>query len=216
MKFSIIVALCSDTNCIGSEGTLPCKSIKGDMDFFVKTTKGEGNNAIIMGRKTWESLKSKPLPDRLNIVVSSTLKQTDGMLVYPTLYKAIDYLENQPIDEVYIIGGGQLYECALFHPYLEKLYVTSVEGVLTNCDTFFPELGDEFSLVFESETVKDTKSGLRYTFKTYERTIKCLICCKSDNNSLYCSQCIKHINFCQTCKDEIDMTSQMCSRCVRK
>jgi len=201
MKFSIIVALCSDTNGIGSDGKLPWKSLKGDMDFFVKTTKGKGNNAVIMGRKTWQSLKNKPLPDRLNIVVSSTLKQTDdGMLVYPTLYKAIDYLENQPVDEVYIIGGGQLYECALFHPDLEKVYATSVEGVLTNCDTFFPELGDEFSLISTSEKFKDEKSGLCYTFKTYERTITCSL----------------HVNFCQNCKDEIDMTSQMCSRCVRK
>jgi len=218
MKFSIIVAMCSDTRGIGSNGKLPWKSLKGDMDFFVKTTKGNGKNAIIMGRKTWESLRQKPLVDRLNVVISSSLQpKEDGVLVYTNLYNAIENLENQPLDEVYVIGGGQLYESAIYHPDCDKLYITSVDGVLTNCDTFFPEIDDNFKLS-DTTTHRDERSGLTYRFNVYKKINKCVNCAMllTDNDKKYCDTCIKSVNLCQVCNDEMNMSSQVCSRCVRK
>lgn len=219
MKFSIIVAMCSDTRGIGSDGKLPWKSLKGDMDFFVKKTKGSGKNAVIMGRKTWESLRTKPLVDRLNIVISSQ-NLDGGVLIYPNLYDAMEYLKNKPLDEVYVIGGGQLYESAIYHPECDKVYITSVHGVLTNCDTFFPELDQQFQLIDKSELYTD-KSGLRYHFDTYEKVRKCVKCTTNrlyttTSSILFCETCIKDVNLCQICNDEIEMSSQICSRCMRK
>lgn len=218
MKFSIIVAMCSETRGIGLNGKLPWKSLKGDMDFFVKTTKGTGKNAIIMGRKTWDSLKQKPLVDRLNVVISNSLQPQDGVLVYTNLYEAIENLENhQPLDEIYVIGGGQLYESAIYHPKCDKVYITNVDGVLINCDTFFPELDYQFTLITKSDKFLDVKSDLAYSFNVYQKQNKCVICAALlANNNIYCDTCIKNVNLCQVCNDEMNMSSQICSRCVRK
>ena len=118
---------------IGIKNSLPWH-ISEDLKNFKKLTI---NSPIIMGRKTWESLPFKPLPERRNIVLSSRLiKDVE-------CYKSIDdCINNLKIDEdVYIIGGAQIYK--LFYEYAYHLHITIVDLETIGIDTYFPiELSD--------------------------------------------------------------------------
>ena len=121
-----------DTNAaIGKDGTLPWHYSE-DLKNFKKLTSG---HTIIMGRKTWDSLPIKPLPNRKNIVISST-KQT-GV----DSYKSIDVLYGIPskksiITEYFIIGGMSIYKH--FYDYADTLHITFIDKSFDNTDTFFP------------------------------------------------------------------------------
>ena len=106
--FNLIVAHCRNRG-IGIRNKLPWK-IKADMDRFKTLTIGDGNNSVIMGRKTWESLpyKFRPLPRRSNIVVSSTLEEGDCKIVR-SIHEAKQYCFDNNFDISWIIGGQQLY-----------------------------------------------------------------------------------------------------------
>ena len=103
MILSAIVAI-AQNNAIGKDNQLPWH-LPDDLRFFKKTTMGK---PVLMGRKTFESL-GKPLPGRLNIVVShqENLQLPEGVLLYNNLEKALKRLEEEPVDEAFIIGGGK-------------------------------------------------------------------------------------------------------------
>lgn len=155
MPFHIIVAH-DLSNGIGAKGTMPWHC-PADMAYFKRTTVGNGpQNAVIMGRKTWESLPDayRPLPNRTNIVVSSTLSSTDGCTVVTTLDDALAFANNAP--EVFVMGGGQLYKTAIQHPECDRLLVTKIYQTF-DCDTFFPDYHDAFTCVYASNIwVSDT------------------------------------------------------------
>jgi len=102
--------------------------LKKDMKHFVKLTKG---NVIIMGRKTWESIpeKFRPLKDRYNIVITKQDNyQADDVFVAANYFKALQEAQsyaNRNKCEIFIIGGGQIYDLAL--PYTDTLYLTVVD-----------------------------------------------------------------------------------------
>ena len=130
-RFSIIVAV--DNNYgIGKDGTIPWKN-KQDMIHFRSTTVGNGNNAIIMGRKTYESTNN--LPDRHIVVVSShDIPEVETVL---TLKEALEITND--FEQVFVIGGGQLYEDALnSYGYLcDQILISHIPGRY-ECDVFFP------------------------------------------------------------------------------
>jgi len=131
MKIIIIVAMTKD-RLIGRGGRLPWHDSE-DLKHFKRTTSG---HAVIMGRRTWESI-GRPLPDRRNIVIS---RQTDfraaGADVVHSLQEAIDLCRQRAEEQAFIIGGAQLYEQAL--PMADEMIVTSVEAECRRGDTFFP------------------------------------------------------------------------------
>lgn len=142
-RFSIIVAVDAG-NGIAKKGGLPWKS-ESDMSFFRKTTIGNGKNAVIMGRVTYESIpeEHRPLKNRHNIVISRTWRQEDNptISVYPSLIEALAGLGSgmNQYDDVYVAGGEQIYEETV-QEYLylcDRIYVTKFK---TNyeCDQFFP------------------------------------------------------------------------------
>ena len=152
MKFNIIVAT-DINNGIGKNGLLPWDKIKEDMKYFSKKTTGNKNNAIVMGRKTMESIPSKLLPNRHNIILSRTLQNIDHYFIKQneidnkkyTLCKnmkdVIDFCSHYNFDNVWVIGGGEIYKEIIFnyYNYIDKCFITKIKQNY-NCDTYFPEL----------------------------------------------------------------------------
>lgn len=144
MKYKLIVAV-SKNSGIGKDGTLPWK-IKEDLAFFSKTTKGDGNNAIIMGRNTWESLGGKHLPSRDNYILSSTLNidtEISGNVVksFQNVVSLDAHIETicKKYDDVWVIGGAGVYKQYLEDKKVSTCYITSIDKTF-DCDTFFPPL----------------------------------------------------------------------------
>ena len=125
MKIMMIVAMDED-EIIGNDQNLPWR-LSADLKRFKELTIADGFNAVIMGRKTWESLpnKFKPLPERLNIVMSRDTKWTEQgaeVALYPG--RAIEIAYANGCDECWIIGGSQIYE--LFLQSVDEIHVTRV------------------------------------------------------------------------------------------
>jgi dihydrofolate reductase len=149
MPFSIIVGAHATNRAIGSAGKIPWKC-RADMKFFKETTSNVNDstkmNAVIMGRKTFESLPA-PLPNRLNVVLTKVAKKNDSSnnsIVFSNEFdKIIDELELNPnIETIFVIGGENVYKQALQHPKCEKIYLNlvHVECDLFGADVFFPEI----------------------------------------------------------------------------
>ena len=167
MNINIIVAYCKN-NGIGLNNQLPWNIIE-DMKRFVKITKGSGNNAVIMGRNTHESI-GKVLPDRLNIVLSTT-KEFPHLETHKSLEDALDLCREKNIDEVYIIGGQSVYEEALNKRLVHKIYATEINKEY-NCDRFFPVIPDSHLTNVESINIDD---NTHVFFKTFDVACKCAL-----------------------------------------
>ncbi len=126
--FSIIACI-GKNHELGKENQLVFH-IKDDMKFFRETTAG---HKIVMGRKTWESLPSK-LPHRENIVLSSRDFDGPDLIVHDIEQFIHDYQDSD--EEIFIIGGGSIYEA--FLPHATNLYLTEVDSSVPDADTFFP------------------------------------------------------------------------------
>lgn len=158
---SLIVAA-SSNNVIGVQGELPWK-ISDDLKRFKALTLGK---PIIMGRLTWESL-GRPLPGRQNIVITrSSDFVADGCDVVSSPARALQLAGD--VDEVMIIGGGQIYE--LFLPKAGRIYLTRVNADIEG-DTFFPELDSNAWEITESVSHSaGERNEFDFEFTTYERT----------------------------------------------
>ena len=135
MMLSLIVAKAAN-GCIGRDNKLPWY-LPGDLKYFKQATFGK---PIIMGRKTWESLKG-PLPGRANIVISRQAGYVaEGAQVVPDLDAAIRLAESialiNGVDEVVVIGGAQIYAEAL--PRADVLYITEIHADVEG-DAYFPD-----------------------------------------------------------------------------
>ena len=129
---SAIVAVNNDWG-IGFNGDL-LEHIPEDLKYFKTLTTG---NAVIMGRKTWESLPKKPLPNRINIVITSNPNMYNDA-EFMDLFDAKLYLIYNKNDDIFIIGGGKIYEELL--PLCDRVYVTKINKSHKNVDTYFPNL----------------------------------------------------------------------------
>lgn len=137
MKISLIAAMTAN-NVIGRKGGMPW-DLPADMKHFVKTTKG---HTVIMGRKTFESIGSKALPNRFNIVVtgeSDFESKHDGIEVVNSLESALEFAKMAGSKEVFVIGGGELYKQAI--EKANKLYMTLIDTVIDG-DTTFPDINE--------------------------------------------------------------------------
>ena len=115
---------------IGKDGKLPWH-ISEDLQNFKKITSG---SPIIMGRKTWDSLPFKPLPNRRNVVLSSN--QLDDVETYHFIDDCIQKLDSDSVDRVFIIGGESIYKA--FYLKASVLHLTMVHKKTDGIDTFFP------------------------------------------------------------------------------
>ena len=149
---------------IGFNGDL-LEHIPEDLKRFKQLTT---NKTIIMGRKTWESLPNKPLPDRLNIVITSKERSLGEMTVFTSFEEVYSRATHiMPEDEWFVIGGGSIYK--EFLPICDKVYLTKIMVSHENVDTYFPniELMDNWKCVEQSEIKQ--YNDISYQFKTYSR-----------------------------------------------
>jgi len=164
MIVSAIVAV-AENGAIGRDNQLPWH-LPEDLKFFKRTTMGK---PVLMGRKTYDSL-GKPLPGRLNIVVSNNkhLQLPDGVLLYHDLQKALERLEEEATDEVFIIGGGKIFAETIH--LLDQLYITKVHTDIADANAFFPHIDhSQWKLVWEEEHLADEKHAYPFTFQHYKR-----------------------------------------------
>lgn len=157
---NIIVAHCNNYG-IGKDNNLPWH-FKTDLRYFSKKTKGDGNNAILMGKNTWLSLPRRPLPNRDNFVLSTTLNTNN---CFKSIHEAKEYFNNHNYDEVWIIGGSSIYEQFINDPDVKKIYVSEIKKEF-ECDTFFPKFSDDYVLS-SVEVVEE--NGTKIEFKVYDR-----------------------------------------------
>jgi dihydrofolate reductase len=160
MTLSVIAARAKN-GVIGDRDELPWK-LSADLRRFRRMTTG---HAIVMGRKTYDSL-GRPLPDRTSIVLTRDPSyRPEGVLVASSLSQAIELAKDD--DEVFIIGGAEIYRQAL--PLAERLYLTEIDAEFTG-DVFFPEWNaDEWRLVERDDFAPDETNRFGYSFLVYER-----------------------------------------------
>ena len=178
MKFSIILA--SDSkNGIWKENNLAWK-ISEDMKYFKKITSETQDiaklNAVIMWRKTRESIPAKyrPLPWRINCILSRTLKYEDinskiddFVLYFNKFDHCLDELDNKKnIENIFLIWGWSLYNQFRNHPNLEKIYLTKVDWDY-DCDVFFDWIPDDF--IIESYTDTKQENWIDFSFWVYKK-----------------------------------------------
>lgn len=163
-RIAIIAAIGSRNRALGKGGKL-LWHIPEDMRRFKELTMG---HLVIMGRKTWESLplKFRPLPGRTNIVVTRQADyKAEGAVVADSFEAARAAAARAPgADEIFVIGGGELYAAAL--PFANRLYLTLVDDD-KEADTFFPPYEKEFTKIISEESCE--WNGLHYRWLDLER-----------------------------------------------
>ena len=164
----VLVVARGANGVIGSEGDLPWR-LRSDLQRFKAITIGK---PCIMGRKTWESLPLKPLPGRLNLVLSRDLSfEAKGAVVVTNLDEALSMAREQAaddgVDEVCVIGGAGLFEAAL--PRARRLYITEVQAS-PDGDVRFPELDETaWTEVSREAHPAGEKDDHAYVFRVLER-----------------------------------------------
>lgn len=126
----IIVAV-DKNGAIGRDNEL-LYHIKDDLKNFKNLTSG---NVVVMGRNTWESLPIKPLPNRENIVLTTSKKELNGAKVLNSLDKLENYLKETEKD-IYIMGGASIYNQVMESKLVDEAHVTFVEDIVKDADTF--------------------------------------------------------------------------------
>jgi len=178
MKFHLIVAVCKN-NGIGINGNLPWR-IKEDLAYFSKLTKGNGNNAVVMGRNTYDSLPKHYLDKRDNFIISSTLfmdEETSGgekIKTFKTIIELINYLQDISVnfnfdskkyDDIWIIGGSSIYDQFIEMGLIDKCYITYINKEYS-CDTFFNHL-----TIFDNLNTKQNNTDNNWTLSNKETII---------------------------------------------
>jgi dihydrofolate reductase len=165
---SAIVAVDNDWG-IGFNGDL-LEHIPADLKYFKALTSG---NTVVMGRKTWDSLPKKPLPNRYNYIITHNppegmaINVIDNLSVCMTMEYLKDNILTQNDRETFIIGGGQIYKELL--SLCDRVYVTKINKSHENIDTYFPNLDelDEWTLGESSEVYE--YNDFTYQFCQYNR-----------------------------------------------
>ena len=170
-EFSIVVAA-DQANGIGQGGKLPWR-LPAEMAFFKRLTTQAApgrRNAVIMGRKTYESIapRFRPLSERFNMVLSRDPSyRPQGAFVVSSLAEALRELTQlETLDQLFCIGGGELYTTALAHPLCRRVYLTRVHADF-DCDTRLAGFEEDFQLI--AQDGPHTEGELSYTFETYQR-----------------------------------------------
>ena len=177
IPFHIIVAMDAQHG-IGKGGKLPWY-LPGDLKHFKQITTQTSvpykKNAVIMGRKTWESLpeKFRPLSGRLNVVLTrhESFPLPKDVVRVKSLNQAVSAVTDSPlnkkVESAFIIGGAEVFKTALGEGIVvEKIYLTKVLGNF-DCDTFFPRFENHFELISSSPQQRD--GDITYHFCEYVR-----------------------------------------------
>ncbi|KAA8545997.1 hypothetical protein F0562_020552 [Nyssa sinensis] len=177
--YQVVVAATRDMG-IGKDGKLPWR-LPRDLKFFkdvtVTTSDPVKKNAVIMGRKTWESIpvEHRPLPGRLNVVLTRSgsfdIATAENVVICGSMASALELLAASPyclsIEKVFVIGGGQILREALNAPGCDAIHITEIETDIA-CDTFIPAVdASVFQPWYSSFPL--VENSIRYSFTTYVR-----------------------------------------------
>lgn len=165
MKIALIAAM-SKNRVIGINNDLPWH-LPDDMKFFMETTLG---HVVIMGRKNYDSLpkKFKPLPNRTNVILTRQIGyQIENCTVVNTLDDAYNFAASRGEEELFVIGGGQVYQMAI--DKADVVYLTEIDGDIDNGEVFFPEMGSEWVEVSRKHHPADSRHKYAFDFVTYKR-----------------------------------------------
>jgi len=162
------IAAVADNGVIGRDDGLPW-DLPDDMRYFMRTTKG---HHVVTGRKNYETIpdKYRPLKDRVNIVVTRNAGyDAPGAVVLGSLEAALDHARAAGEEEVFIIGGGEIYREAMEKDLVDRIYLTRVHAVVEG-DTFFPPMDPARWLEVSREAHGvDERHAMPYTFAVLER-----------------------------------------------
>ena len=163
-RIALIAAMAAN-RVIGKANQMPWH-LPADLKHFKRLTLGK---PVIMGRKTFESIGSKPLPGRVNIVVSGNENYApSGAVMARDLTQALHIAEGHALDEIMIMGGATIYEQAI--ALADRLYLTFIQLNVAGGDAFFPDLRQYKWNELSSEShVPDEENPYNYSFVTYER-----------------------------------------------
>ena len=179
------IAAISSNRCIGKNNELPWH-ISQDLQHFKQlTTRDPQNTAsssdmqgiVIMGRKTFESMGRKPLPKRVNFIVSTQMDyaKQKGLVGHAhahvvhnlddALTHAASLAHGLHLDTIWVIGGERIFNDAMM--YTDRIELTHVDTEITDGDAFYPKLPARYKVAGESEQMHDEKSDLSFKFVTY-------------------------------------------------
>lgn len=185
------IAAISRNRCIGKDNALPWH-ISADLQHFKKLTTRDpktnpsDNNSetapqgiVIMGRKTFESMGSKPLPKRVSFIITTQLDYAEkhGLTAHDNahvvhnlddaLTHAASLAHGLHLDTVWVIGGEKVFSDALM--YTDRIELTHVDTDITDGEAFYPELPASFEVAEASDTMHDDKSNLDFRFVSYRK-----------------------------------------------
>ncbi|XP_008236926.1 PREDICTED: bifunctional dihydrofolate reductase-thymidylate synthase-like [Prunus mume] len=195
--YQVVVAATREMG-IGKDGKLPWR-LPSDLKFFKEvtvTTSDPGKkNAVVMGRKTWESIppEHRPLPGRLNVVLTRSgsfdIATAENVVICGSVASALELLAASPyclsIDKVFIIGGGQILREALNAPGCDAIHITEIETNI-ECDTFIPAIDSSVFQPWYSSFPK-VENSIRHSFTTYVRVRSSAVESLCQNNDLISS-----------------------------
>ena len=157
---------------IGRDNDLPWPKLPGDLGHFKRITCNTrivgARNAVIMGRRTWDSVPAKyrPLAGRINVVVSRTTNFGDHAIAARDLASAVDAATAAGAESIYVVGGGQIYANAVEDPRCTSLYITQLDAEFP-CDAHFPNFADRFVRAAADEP--RSEAGVTYTIERWDR-----------------------------------------------
>ncbi|XAK55528.1 dihydrofolate reductase [Bacillus inaquosorum] len=164
-----LIACCDKTLAIGYQNEL-LYHLPADMKHFKEKTEGK---ICIQGRSTYESIISmtgKPLQNRRNIILTrdQNFKPDYSSFVYHSIEEILKLIQGQvnPDEEVMVIGGSMIYKA--FLPYADMVYLTIVDSVSKEADSYFPMLYDHWKVANKQHNEADEKNKYNYSFLTFE------------------------------------------------
>lgn len=174
---NIIVATCYRRG-IGLKNALPWK-LKGDLNYFKENTIGDNNNCVIMGKNTWNSLpkNARPLKNRHNIVISNSMKTSNQLIdsnkttITSSLDEALDFSYSNNFSKTWIIGGAHLYDSAIRTNLIDEIHITNIKNDIP-CDTFFPDISNDYSLDLMSGWYKENNIDYRFEVHVPDKNVE--------------------------------------------
>nr|AIA16918.1 Dihydrofolate reductase [uncultured bacterium] len=159
-----LIAAASDNNVIGKDNWMPWH-LPAELAYFRDVTRGK---PVIMGRKTLDAM-GRPMPKRHNIVVSRQQDlQVEGVDTAHSVEEAIELTTKDAMEEIFVIGGEQIYSA--FLPHADRIYLTRVHTNIEGGEAFFPEFDEnEWSITKNERHEADMENPLAFTVLVYER-----------------------------------------------
>ena len=163
MKIAIVVAYDKNRG-IGTGGDLPWgRSLPADLAHFKELTTG---GAVVMGRKTYESIGGRPLPNRKNIVLSTG--EVVGAIGAKNFAQALQLASEEPNQDIFVIGGERVFAEAL--PEVDTIYATEVDYSFSDADVFFPQIDvNQWEEVSRTSQKANEQNKYSFDFVEYRR-----------------------------------------------